>query len=380
MNIVFISNYLNHHQLPFCNEMIKATNGNFVFIATSKMKEERVKLGYKDLTESCDFAFCTEDSEENKQKAIELCNSCDVLIHGSAPDEFFKTRINQKKLTFKYGERFFKTPFTFSNIFKRTLSMLRHIIPYQNKNHYLLCASAYMPNDCRLFGCFKNRMYRWGYFPEVKEYNLDELMAKKQKSKLLWVGRMIDWKHPEYAVRLAKQLKERNFEFELNMIGCGDMETDIADMIKREKLTDCVNMLGSMPPENVREHMEQAEIFLFTSDRKEGWGAVLNESMNSGCAVIASNVIGAVPFLLKDGENGLVYNDGDFNAFCQKAASLLENHQKAEELGRKAYNTLATDWNAEAATKRLMELIDSKLNCGQEPSYSSGPCSKAEYI
>ena len=49
--------------------------------------------------------------------------------------------------------------------------------------------------------------------------------------------------------------------------------------------------------------MEKSEIFLFTSDKGEGWGAVLNESMNSACAVVASHAIGSVPFLLKDGEN-----------------------------------------------------------------------------
>ena len=57
--------------------------------------------------------------------------------------------------------------------------------------------------------------------------------------------------------------------------------------------------------------MEKTGIFLFTSDRQEGWGAVLNEAMNSGCAVVASHLIGAVPFLKKKKKNGLVYSSGD---------------------------------------------------------------------
>lgn len=54
----------------------------------------------------------------------------------------------------------------------------------------------------------------------------------------------------------------------------------------------------------VREHMEDADIFLFTSDYNGGRGAVLNESMNSGCMVAASHAIGSVPFLLEDGKRG----------------------------------------------------------------------------
>ncbi len=372
--IVFISNFLNHHQIPFCEEMLKQTKGEFVFIATTPIDIDRTKFGYKDANSSYDFVLRAYESEENKQKALNLCYECDVLIYGSCPDEFFKKRAKAKKLTFKYGERFFKEPFTFKNVPKRVASMLKHVIPYQNKNHYLLCASAYMPNDCKLFGCFKNRMYRWGYFPEVMEHNLDELMLNKQEKSLLWVGRFLDWKHPEYAVRLAKKLKQNGYKFTLDMIGCGVIEEDIKNMIECENLTDCVNMLGSMPPEKVREHMEKAQIFLFTSDRNEGWGAVLNEAMNSGCAVVANKAIGSVPFVLKDEKNGMVY-DGSFEDFYNKTVLLLNNKKKTKNLGKKAYKTMVNQWNAKTASERLVALFKEKLGLTKEV-FTSGPCSR----
>lgn len=379
MKVVFISNYLTHHQVPFCEEMVRLLKNEFVFIATEPIENERLCLGYKDLNNEYDFVFRAYGNQENKQKALNFCYQCDVLIYGSAPDEFFKKRVKAKKLTFKYGERFFKEHFTIKNVFKRTASMLKHVIPYQNKNHYLLCASAYMPDDCKLFGCFKNRMYRWGYFPEVKEHNLDELMAKKQKNKLLWVGRFLDWKHPEYAVMFAKKLKENGYDFNLDMIGCGEAEDYIKNMIERENLTHCVHMLGSMPPEKVREYMEKAPIFLFTSDRNEGWGAVLNESMNSGCAVVANKAIGSVPFILEHSKNGMVY-DGSFDDFYNKAVSLLDNKEKAQNLGKKAYKTMLEEWNAKIAAERLIKLINLMQKDNNKKLYKNGPCSKAEYI
>ena len=45
--------------------------------------------------------------------------------------------------------------------------------------------------------------------------------------------------------------------------------------------------------------MEESEIYLVTSDRKEGWGAVVNEAMNSGCAVVADHMIGAAPWMIR---------------------------------------------------------------------------------
>ena len=304
MMIVFLSNFLNHHQLPLCKALFEKTKGQFVFIATEPIHEERINMGYEDMNHKYDFVLCSYDSIENKQKALKLCFDCDVLIHGSAPDEYFKSRVKAKKLTFKYGERFFKTPFTIKNVLHRTLSMLKHVIPYQNKNHYLLCASAYMPKDCAIYGCFKNRCFKWGYFPECKKYeDIDALIASKKKNSLLWCGRLIDWKHPELAISVAKRLKDDGYDFTLDIVGTGILENEIAEMIKKNDLSDRVFMRGAMPPEKVREYMEQSELYLFTSDRQEGWGAVLNESMNSACAVVANNSIGSVPFVIANGEN-----------------------------------------------------------------------------
>lgn len=377
--IVFVSNYLNHHQLPFCKVMHQLTNGDFVFIATSPISEERLALGYQDMNCMYDFVLRAYESGRRFKDALRLCNTCDVLIYGSAPDVFFKERVKQKTLTFKYGERFFKTPFTIKNVFHRTASMLKHIIPYQNKNHYLLCASAYMPKDCALYGCFKNRIFKWGYFPEVKMYDKENLMATKKKSTLLWVGRMIAWKHPEYSILLADHLKKAGYDFHLKLIGTGEIEAEIAEMIKKLDLEDCVNLMGAMPADQVRQQMEQAEIFLFTSDQSEGWGAVLNESMNSGCAVVANGAIGSVPFLIKDGENGLTYTNGDFDQFYQNVVYLLEHPTEREAMGLKAYDTMAEQWNAKNAAERLLQLIDA-IKLGHDPNgvFDEGVCSKAE--
>ena len=69
--------------------------------------------------------------------------------------------------------------------------------------------------------------------------------------------------------------------------------------------------------------MNEASIFIFNSDRYEGWGAVVNEAMNSGCAVLVSHVCGAAPFLVKQNENGRVYEYGNMTEFCKFLADYL---------------------------------------------------------
>ena len=120
--------------------------------------------------------------------------------------------------------------------------------------------------------------------------------------------------------------------------------------------------------------MRQNEIFLFTSDKNEGWGAVLNESMNDGCAVVANKAIGSAPYLIQDGKNGLMYKK-NVNDLYEKVKLLLDNPHLRKKLGEKAYQTLATTWNGDEAAKRLLQLIED-INESKRSRFEDGPCSK----
>ena len=389
MKVVFISNYYNHHQAPFCLNMFKLLGENFIFIATEKIPEERLNLGYKQLNEK--FVLHAYYSKANHNKAKKLVDDADVVIIGSASDEYIIQRILEKKLTFRYSERFYKQELNWCNFLRRFIGAWFHHGRFQKYPLYMLCASAFTAADAAKFGNYLNKTFKWGYFPESKYYNINQLMSEKisvfskelkhPDVSILWVGRFIELKHPEMAIKLASSLKKQGYQFKLSIIGNGELENHLQKMIIKNELSDYVNMLGSMSSEEVRKHMEKADIYLFTSDFNEGWGAVLNESMNSGCAVVASHAIGSVPFLIKDGENGLIYENGNMIDFEYKVRKLLENDEYRQAIGVNAYHTIVDLWNAEVAANRFIELAKVLLQGKSAHNlFKNGPCSHAEII
>ncbi|MBQ7172519.1 MAG: glycosyltransferase family 4 protein [Clostridia bacterium] len=373
--IVFFSNFINEHQIPFCNAMYEKTGGQFRFVATEPISEERLRLGFVDRTGEFPYVVKTYE-EEGREEALRLGRESDVVIIGSAPDEYVKDRLAENKLTFRYWERFFKNGRWHILDPRVVLQSWRLHTRYRKKNLYMLCASAYTAPDCRFIFAYPNKTYKWGYFPQVKKYeSVDALLESKQKNTILWVGRMIDWKHPEAAPKIAKRLRDEGYEFQMDLIGTGAMESDLKNFIAQNNLSDRVRLLGAMPPEKVRCHMEQSEIYLFTSDRGEGWGAVLNESMNSACADVASGDIGSVPYLIKDGENGLIYRDGDLDDLYEKVKYLLDHPKERAAMGKAAYQTMTDLWCADVAAERLLTLIET-LQTGKDTPYADGPCSK----
>ncbi len=311
MKVVFISNFLTHHQVPFCLEMQKRLGEDFKFISTVKIFEWRLKLGFKDLDSEYDFVVKAYENEKTYEEARKLALESDVVIIGSTTDDLLVERLKQDKLIFRYRARIFIFPDGFcKTVFNKEKLQLfyhRHIKFRKNKNLYLLAANAYGPNDFDFLGLYKDKIYKWGYFLETNKYDIDKLIEKKEeneKIEMIWVARFITWKHPEVILKLAKNLKKQGYNFEIRMLGTGVLEEKTRRQVKEEGLDDVIDIVGQVPSDKVKDYMEKANIFLGTSDQNEGWGAVVNESMNAGCSIVANRRMGSVPFLIQDGETG----------------------------------------------------------------------------
>lgn len=377
VKVVFVTNYFNHHQKAFSDAMYRNDKIEFTFIATTTMREERKKLGYIE-DDLPDYVICSYISEEKEKQATYLINTADVVIAGSAPEKMLYRRIRHGKLTLRYSERPLKQDVSKLEYWK--LWVKWHIKNPYNKPIYLLCASAYAYSDYQKFGLFMDKAYKWGYFPETKYYSdINDLINQKKKNVILWCGRLLKWKNPQYAIEVANRLKCEKYDFELRIIGSGEEEEDLKSLIEKYELYENIRFLGSMSPERVRFQMEEAGIYLFTSNKQEGWGAVLNEAMNSGCAVVASDSTGSTPYLINTYINGITYPSEDVNSLYKSVKYLLDNTNEQERFGVSAYHTVVNVWNAEVAAERLINLIKNILENNDPLNiYKEGPCSRAD--
>ncbi|SFC17288.1 glycosyltransferase [Butyrivibrio sp. YAB3001] len=403
MVISFASNYINHHQLPFCDAMNKMDNVEFHFIQTSPMEQKRIDMGWG--VDVSKYPFVSLLYEE-KEKCEELILNSDVTIFGwtdGAIKNLEEKRLLSGKLSFRVSERIYREGQWKFISPKGLLNKYYEHIRYRNYPVYLLCAGAYVASDFSLIHSYPGKKLKWGYFPNVdstqtgedscnrqelaednahinSQKELNKNSSKEKIIRLCWAGRLIDLKHPEFAIEAAKVLKEKGYSFHLDMIGDGYKRKYLEELSNQYKLGDSVTFNGGLKPGNVIGYMKAADIFMFTSNYLEGWGAVVNEAMQCKCAVVASKEAGAVPFLIKAGENGLIYENGSLQDFIEKVQSLFENQEQIKKFSENAKITIDVKWNAENAAKRLVEFSSEFLE-GRKPSfYEDGPMSEAENL
>lgn len=376
LTVTFFSNFLLHHQTPFCESMIKRIGDGFRFVATEPIPQERLDMGYQNF-EDAPYAVNSYKDEASYQEALRLGYESDVVIIGSAPDVFIEKRLAENKMTFRYHERFFKKlrwridPRVWWHRYKSD-------IRYRNKNFYMLCAGAYTAKDCRFIHAFPNKTYKWGYFSEKPQLSYEHFRIIKDNNdtiRILWANRFIEWKHPEEVISLAQKLKKDKLSFQIEMLGIGELREKFEYIVKEKHLNDVICFSGPFSPCEVFERMQQSDVFLITSDKNEGWGVVVNEAMSSACAVVACREIGSAPYLIEHGNNGLIYDKRDKDSLYKCVKQLLDNKQFREQIQKNGFYTIKNNWNSEVAVERLLHLINC-LQDGTETGYVFGPCSR----
>ncbi len=381
MKLTFVSNYINHHQIPLAQELYAVLGDDYRFIQTEEMEAERVKMGWDSDTDSLPYLM---KYYENPEVCKRLIEDSDIVVFGGTDDEsYIVERLQAHKPVIRNSERLYKSgqwkAISPRGLRKKYMDHTR----YRNEDVYLLCAGAYVPSDFHIVRAYPGKMFKWGYFPPFVEQNINELIAKKKTNKvprILWSGRFLDWKHPLDAVAVAEYLKQEDIDFEMVIVGGGDQEQLIKEQIKAKGLEDVIRMPGFLKPEEVRAEMDLADIFLFTSDYKEGWGAVLNEAMNSGCAVVANVAAGATAYMIEQGKNGLAYKNGNQKQLLSHVKYLAIQPDVREKMGRNAYETVRQTWNAKKASKALLAICEKLLGNEHIHLPKNGPGSKAKVI
>lgn len=380
LSIVFVTNFINHHQVFLADEFHEILGKNYKLIVREPIPSSFLKKGFADYSNK-PYIIESYKTKESFSYAMELIENCDILIFGDAPEEWTLNRLKNNKIIFYYRERWFKVPKHVLRSISWWINKLKFHTKNRNKEVYMLAANAYMKLDTILLGAYPNKVYKWGYFTNVEELDIKHLISQRGNNylNLLWCAELTKLKHPEMALQLAARLRDKQWKFHLNIIGKGNLETSLLQMSKELGVTDLVTFHGNIPNKIVRQKMKESDIFLFTSDYREGWGCVLNESMSSGCAVVSSHTVGAAPFLIKHGENGLLFKSGDVNSLIEQVESLFKNVELRRSISHAAYISMQNIWSPRIAAKNFIKLSTSLLN-HEDLFIQEGPCSKATII
>lgn len=391
MKVAIYTIMFSLHQTPVADELFSILGCNFRFFEMRRNVDTE-KASFIDIANRPYLVRVWEGKKE-QDEAMEWALCADVARFSNDESVFpyLNARLDKNLLSFETGERWLKKGMI-NLLSPRLLKNVWHYHTlFRHKPFYKLCSSAYAVNDQYFLHTFKDRCYKWGYFTKVEDLNIEEVIYNRHKCNIIsgdsasetvtimWCARFLKLKHPELVVKLAHHLKNNGYNVQIDMYGTGVEQRSAEVLCKKLDVQDILSFKGNMPNDEILKAMREHDIFLFTSDKNEGWGAVLNEAMSNGCTVVTSDAIGSVPFLVEDQKNGLVFKSEDLDSLYENVSYLIDHPSRRKEMAIEAYKTMRDIWSPHNAALKFIQLSKELLN-GYDSIIEIGPCSKANII
>lgn len=177
-------------------------------------------------------------------------------------------------------------------------------------------------------------------------------LEKSPQFTLVSIGRLTEQKRFDRLIRLAARLKKEGFDFRIQIIGEGELRTELENLSKELETETVVEFLGFMS--NPFPILKNADLMVSTS-ASEGFGLVVVEAMALNVPVVATKTAGPTEIIEND----------QYGLLCEQDDESIYNAVKklmADENLRAHYTTQgkirSKDFNVEKAMLSFDDLLE----------------------
>ena len=177
--------------------------------------------------------------------------------------------------------------------------------------------------------------------------------------RIAMVGRLVEKKGAEFAIRAIAKVATSNKSVEFNLIGDGPLRKDLEGLVEELKVGNVVKLLGWKDQGEVIEVLKDSHIFVAPSvtardGDQDAPNNVLKEAMATGLPVVSTRH-GGIPELVEDGHTGLLVPERDVGALADKLGHLIENPKLWPRMGMAARKCVEDRYNLDRLNDELVE-------------------------
>jgi glycosyltransferase involved in cell wall biosynthesis len=184
--------------------------------------------------------------------------------------------------------------------------------------------------------------------------------TQSDPKKIMMVGRMVEKKGFRYAIEAIKKLKKKELRYTLDLYGDGELRRSLENQVDALGIRKWVHFHGQVPIESVLEAHLHHDILLAPSltandGDQEGLPNTILEAMASGTFVITTNHA-AIGEVIKNGENGLIIEEGDADALANTIAFTESADCNMDEMRKNARQTIEKKFKIEDVVTQIEAL------------------------
>lgn len=153
------------------------------------------------------------------------------------------------------------------------------------------------------------------------------------KPRLIWMRSFHEIYNPQMAVKVLAALRETVPEATLTMAGKDKgLENRVKELAKQMNLDGAIKFAGFLDEKCKLKEFSEADIYINTN-RIDNMPVSVLEACALGLPVIATNV-GGLPYLIANGENGLLTSENDVDSMVKAIKRLLDDSNLTDKISR----------------------------------------------
>ncbi len=244
--------------------------------------------------------------------------------------------------------------------------VLNHYTPeYQQlfrRGDLMLPISDLWAGRLQKMGCPREKIAVSRMGVDMTRFSPRPVKAPATPLEIISVARLTEKKGLHVAIEACRQLKEQGMAFRYRILGIGPWERRLRTLIEQYQLEDVVDMPGFKPSHEVKEMLDDADVFLMPSvtgadGDMEGIPVALMEAMAVGIPVV-STLHSGIPELVEADKSGWLVPENDARALAQRLAtfSQLDTDELAPVVKR-AREKVEHDFNQQVINRELASLL-----------------------
>ncbi|BAY24257.1 group 1 glycosyl transferase [Calothrix sp. NIES-2100] len=179
--------------------------------------------------------------------------------------------------------------------------------------------------------------------------------------RILSVGRLIEKKGFKYLIDACAEIAKLGLLFQCDIVGEGPLKESLQARIEQYNLQNCINLLGSLKPEQVLKKYQESDIFVLAcvvanDGNRDGLPVVLIEAMSCELPVITTPVTGIVD-LVEDQQNGLLVKEKDTVSLAVAIERLIKDENLCKYLGTNARSKVLKDFQIQNNAAKLADIF-----------------------
>ena len=211
----------------------------------------------------------------------------------------------------------------------------------------------------REYGCDPGRLHR--IYNGLDLADVPFASPTERPPRIIGVGRLVEKKGFADLVSACAGLNQRGVKFHCQIVGGGEEEQELRDLIAHNRLQEQVELTGPIPQSELKSLIQDAAVMatpcvVGNDGNRDGLPTVLLESMALGTPCIATPVTG-IPEVIRHEETGLIVPERNSYELSVALERMLEDGELRTRLARAARDLIEAEFDNRKTAAQIREIF-----------------------